>query len=152
MSEEFSLNKITAEVISDLSKSAANFVIKKLKKQWRDIVNQETIDYGTAFEKYLLESERHISMAKTILYGQTPKNLYSFFECMEIRNRQEAIDTSNVNNVLNIGHNTYYRYWWDWEKHDYETFFPKHHQCNLFHTDFGRTKGIKRICAGGHFY
>lgn len=103
MAEELNVNKISAEVISELAKSAASCVVKKLGKIYRDIVNKEEIDYGTAFEKYLLDAERHIGMAKTILYGQTPHYLYSFFECMRISNRQQTIDSSNVNNVLNIG-------------------------------------------------
>lgn len=103
MAEELNVNKISAEVITQLAKDAASFVAKKLGKLCKDIVSKEDIDYGTAFEKYLFEAERHIGMAKTILYGQTPHYLYSFFECMEITNRKNTIDTSNVNNVLNIG-------------------------------------------------
>lgn len=103
MAEEINVNKISAEVISELAKSAASFVVKKLSKLYKDVVNKENIDYGTAFEKYLFEAEQHISMAKTILYGQTPHYLYSFFECMGISNRQHIIDTSNVNNLLDIG-------------------------------------------------
>lgn len=71
---------------------------------YKDVNNKIDIDYGLAFQKYLSEAERHISMAKTILYGQTPHHLYSFFECMGISNRNNSIDTSNVNNILNIGH------------------------------------------------
>lgn len=103
MAEELNVNEISVEVISELAKSAASCVVRKLEKICRDIVNKEEIDYGTAFEKYLLDAERHIGMAKTILYGQTPHYLYSFFECMGISNRQQMIDSSNVNNVLNIG-------------------------------------------------
>ena len=103
MAEEINVNKISAEVISELAKNTACFVVKKLGKVYKDIVNKEDIDYGTAFEKYLLEAEQHIGMAKTILYGQTPHYLYSFFECMGISNRQHIIDTSNVNNILDIG-------------------------------------------------
>lgn len=104
MTEELNINKISAEVISDLAKNAASFVVKKMGKIYKDMVNKDDIDYGTAFEKYLLDAESHISMAKTILYGQTPHYLYSFFECMAISNQQQTIDTADVNNVLNIGH------------------------------------------------
>ena len=103
MGEELNVNKISAEVISELAKSAASCVVKKLGKIYKDIVNREDVDFGTAFEKYLSEAERHIGMAKTILYGQTPHYLYSFFECMNISNRQHTIDTSNMNNILDIG-------------------------------------------------
>lgn len=104
MSEEFDINKISAEVISDLAKNAAGNIIKKLTKVYKDIVNKEQVDYGLAFEKYLLDAESHISMAKTILYGQVPHHLYSFFECMNVCNRKKFIDTKNVNNLLNTGH------------------------------------------------
>ncbi len=101
---ELDYNKITAEVITDLAKSAAKTILNKISEKYKDVYNKGDIDYGTAFEKYLTESEKHISMAKTILYGQIPKHLYSFFECMGIRNGKKIIDTSDVNNILSIGH------------------------------------------------
>lgn len=103
MANELNMNEITAEVISDFAKSAANIVMQKLSKTYKNIICRTEVDYGIAFEKYLLEAERHISVAKTILYGQTPHNLYSFFECMGIRSREQIIDTSNVNNILDLG-------------------------------------------------
>ncbi len=102
--KEIDYNKITAEVIADLAKSAAKTIWKQLSKKYKDIINKEKVDFGVAFEKYLTESQKSISMAKTILYGQTPRPLYSFFECMGIRNNSEIIDTSDVNNILSIGH------------------------------------------------
>lgn len=103
MSEELNVNKITAEVISDLAKSSAKYVVQKLSKACKDVVIKDEIDFGFAFENYLTEAEGHISKAKTILYGQTPHDLYSFFVCMGIRNNENIIDTSNVNNILDIG-------------------------------------------------
>lgn len=103
MSEELNVNKITAEVISDLAKSSAKYVVQKLSKACKDVVIKDEIDFGFAFENYLTEAEGHISKAKTILYGQTPHDLYSFFVCMGIRNNENVIDTSNVNNILDIG-------------------------------------------------
>lgn len=38
MSEELNVNKITAEVISDLEKSSAKYVLQKLSKACKDIV------------------------------------------------------------------------------------------------------------------
>lgn len=101
---EFDYNKITAEVITDLAKSSAKAVWGKITQTYKDISNKGDIDYGMAFEKYLTESEKYISMAKTILYGQIPHHLYSFFECMGIKNKDKEIDTSNVNNILSLGH------------------------------------------------
>lgn len=38
------------------------------------------------------------------MYGQIPHDLYTFFECIGIRNKDGVIDTSDVNNILSIGH------------------------------------------------
>ncbi|MCB6200829.1 NACHT domain-containing protein [Extibacter muris] len=104
MSEELNVNKITAEVISDLAKSASQTVLKKLTKSYKDMVKREEIDYGIAFENYLTDAEKSIRMAKTILYGQVPHDLYSFFECMGIHNKEKVVNTSDINNILKIGH------------------------------------------------
>lgn len=98
------INEITAEVIRNLAKDAAKFIINRIKTLHGDYINKEDIDYRDAFEKYLTEAKKSISMAKTILYGQTPHDLYSFFECMGINNAYEEIDTSDVNNILACGH------------------------------------------------
>ena len=97
-------NKITANVISNLATSVGKTVLEKITKRCKDTLTKGEIDFGIAFERYLTESEKSISMAKTILYGQTPHHLYSFFECVKIKNGIKRIDTLNVNNVLSIGH------------------------------------------------
>lgn len=97
-------NKITADVISDLAKTTGKAVLEKISNTCRDAYKKSTVDFGTAFEEYLIKSEETISKAKTILFGQTPHYLYSFFECMNICNNGVVIDTSNVNNILSIGH------------------------------------------------
>ncbi|MEE1077022.1 MAG: hypothetical protein UHY68_07160 [Acutalibacteraceae bacterium] len=101
---ELTYSKITADVITDLAKSEAKNIVNKIAKIYKDTVNKDDIDLGTAFEKYLKNSEKHVSMAKTILYGQTPRHLYSFFECMGITDNKKVIDTSDVNNILALGH------------------------------------------------
>ncbi len=101
---EIDYNKITADIITDFAKNVAKTIWSKITKTYKDIANKDSIDYGVAFETYLTESEKHISKAKTILYGQTPHHLYSFFECMGIENGYNQIDTSDVNNILSIGH------------------------------------------------
>ena len=64
---ELDYNKITADVITSLAKDAAKGIFRKLAKKYKDFINKDDIDFGVAFEKYLTESEKHISMAKTIL-------------------------------------------------------------------------------------
>ncbi len=102
--KEIDINKVTAEVIKELAKDAAKTVGSKLGKLYKDFTNKEEVDYRTAFEKYLLEAQKTVGVAKTILYGQIPHDLYTFFECIGIRNIDGEIDTSDVNNILNIGH------------------------------------------------
>ncbi|MEE1125451.1 MAG: hypothetical protein U0L18_05880 [Acutalibacteraceae bacterium] len=97
-------SKITAAVIADLAKTAAKNIGNKISNIYKDTVNKDDIDFGTAFEEYLKKSEKYVSMAKTILYGQTPRHLYSFFECMGITDNKKVIDTSDVNNILDLGH------------------------------------------------
>ncbi len=104
MAEDISMNKITAEVITDLAKSTASTVIKKITKSYKNMVAKDDIDYGYAYEVYLTTAQNSINKAKTILYGQTPHDLYSFYESMGIKNQEKEIDTSNVNNILEIGH------------------------------------------------
>ena len=104
MQNSIDSNKITVGIISELAKNVASFVIQKIKKNYKDFNSKNDIDYKNAFEKYLKESNKHISKSKTVLYGRTPHNLYSFFECMNIKSaKNKIIDTSNVNNVLSIG-------------------------------------------------
>ena len=54
MFKEINMAEISTEVISGLAKDVAVFIAKKLEKKYKDIVSREDIDYGTAFEKYLL--------------------------------------------------------------------------------------------------
>lgn len=69
---EIDVNKVTAEVITDVAKNAAKMVISKLGKLYKDFSRKEDIDYGIAFEKYLFEAQKTVGVAKTILYGQIP--------------------------------------------------------------------------------
>lgn len=104
MNNNLDANKISAEVITELAKTVSKSILEKLKKSYKDNINKNNIDYGIAFEEYLKTSRENIRMAKTILYGQTPRDLYSFFECMNIQSKGNIIDTSNVNNIIEHGH------------------------------------------------
>ena len=100
MADELGLYALGAELIRGWAKQAGEFILETIKNKYRDIDQKEKIDYGTAFETYIENVEKHIGMTKTILYGQTPHHLYTFFECIGIASREVTIDTNNVNNVL----------------------------------------------------
>lgn len=103
MADELNINALGAELISSWAKEAATAIIKNLKNKYHDINQKEQIDYGIVFETYLQNTENHISMTKTILYGQTPHHLYTFFECIGIASRELVVDTNDINNILEQG-------------------------------------------------
>lgn len=97
-------NQITAEIITELAKSTVQGLVTKAKKHLKDISNKEKIDFGNAYETYLRITRDSISMAKTILYGHEPHNLYTFFECIGVKYNDSVVDTSDVNHLLALGH------------------------------------------------
>lgn len=104
MNENLDVNKITAEVITDLSKSIAKQLYEKGKSYFKDLKTKDEIDFGTAFEEYLQYTSDLYSKLKTLLYKQTPQFIYNFYEPVGVlRNRKSIVDTSNVNNILEIG-------------------------------------------------
>lgn len=104
MSEELSLNKITAEVITELAKNATKSLFEKGKAYFNDIQNKEDIDFGYAFENYLQYTKNINSQIKTLLYRHSSRDIYSFYECVGIKYENKGIDTSNVNNIIKYGH------------------------------------------------
>ena len=101
---DFDANKIAAEVITDLSKSVAKKLYGKCKEFIGDVIAKDEINFGLAFEDYLIYTTDIYSKVKTLLYRHTPKDIYSFYESVGVlKGVKEHIDTSNINNVLDIG-------------------------------------------------
>lgn len=104
MNENLDVNKIAAEVITDLSKSIAKQLYEKGKNYFKDLKAKDEIDFGLAFEEYLKYTANLNSKIKTLLYRHTPKPIYSFYESVGVlKNNKESIDTSNINNILSLG-------------------------------------------------
>ena len=104
MNETLDINKVTAEVITDLSKSIAKKLLDKVQYYFKDSKTKNEIDFGDAFEEYLRYTSDLYSKLKTLLYKHTPQFIYSFYEPVGvIRNRRFVVDTSNIKNVLEIG-------------------------------------------------
>ena len=53
MKNNLDINKITAEVITDLAKSTAQTLYKKTLNYVTDIQKKEEVDFGYAYENYL---------------------------------------------------------------------------------------------------
>lgn len=103
MGTELDVNKITAEVITELSKDMARKLFGKVKDFFVDLKNKDEVDFGYAFENYLSYSKEIHEKIKTLLYRHTPKPIYSFYECIGVRGEKGIIDTSDINNLLSVG-------------------------------------------------
>lgn len=103
MANNLDINKISAEVITDLAKSTAQTLYKKVINYITDIQKKEEIDFGYAYENYLKYAKETHEKIKTLLYRHAAKDIYSFYECVGLNRNGNVIDTSNVNNVLGIG-------------------------------------------------
>ena len=103
MKNNLDINKITAEVITDLAKSTAQTLYKKTLNYVTDIQKKEEVDFGYAYENYLKYANTIHEKIKTLLYRHAAKDIYSFYECVGLTRNDEIIDTSDVNNVLEIG-------------------------------------------------
>jgi hypothetical protein len=60
--------------------------------------------YRDAYFDYLVKAKEKNGKIKTILYKQEPKDLYRFYECLGVRHKDKIVDTTNVNNLIKIGH------------------------------------------------
>lgn len=103
MGTELDVNKITAEVITELSKDMARKLFGKAKDFFVDLKNKDEVDFGYAFENYLSYSKEIHEKIKTLLYRHTPKPIYSFYECIGVRGEKGIIDTADINNLLSVG-------------------------------------------------
>ena len=95
-------SEIAAKVTVDLIEDAIRNSWDKVKHFFTDLNNKEAIVYGAAYEKYLRNTYQKFSKIKTIIYRRVPKDLYSFYECIGLLNSGDTIDTSNINNLLDV--------------------------------------------------
>lgn len=77
--------------------------LKGAKKILTDIKDREIMDNRVAYKEYFARSKEYVSFCKTILFGQVPQRLDTFFEPIQIKVGGEEIDTSNINNIFNYG-------------------------------------------------
>ena len=68
MKNNLDINKITAEVITDLAKSTAQTLYKKTLNYVTDIQKKEEVDFGYAYENYLKYAKTIHEKIKTLLY------------------------------------------------------------------------------------
>lgn len=103
MNNNLDVNKISAEVITDLAKTTAQTLYQKVRDYVTDIQKKEEIDFGYAYENYLKYAKTTHEKVKTLLYRHAAKDIYSFYECVGLNRNEDIIDTADINNVLEIG-------------------------------------------------
>jgi hypothetical protein len=103
MENSLDINKISAEVISELAKSMSLKVVERCKNYISGTLKKNKIDFGNAYTDYLNYAKSTHEKIKTLLYRRNAKDIYSFYECVRLRRGSEVVDASDVNNVLNIG-------------------------------------------------
>ena len=103
MDNNLDVNKISAEVITDLAKTTARTLYQKARDYVTDIQKKEEIDFGYAYENYLKYAKTTHEKMKTLLYRHAAKDIYSFYECVGLNRNEDIIDTADINNVLEIG-------------------------------------------------
>lgn len=95
--------EIVTKVATGLIEDAIKCSWEKVKKWFKDIDAKDSVRYGDAYEQYLDNTYRKYSKIKTIIYRRSPRNLYDFYECIGVRYEGKTIDTSTINNLLEIG-------------------------------------------------
>lgn len=99
------VNQIGTELITELAKSMATALYKKVAHFIKDDQKKEEIRFGVVYEEYLKYAKETHEKIKTLLYRHTAKDIYSFYECVGVNRDGDVIDTSDVNNVLELGNN-----------------------------------------------
>lgn len=94
--------KILTDIITSLIKDSIKSGWNKIKKFFKNMDAKDSIHYGYAYEKYLQNMYDKVSKVKTLIYRQTPKSLYSFYECIDVIYENKVINTESINNLFRI--------------------------------------------------
>lgn len=79
-------------------------ILSSIKNVFVDGGKKFAIDFDFAFKKYLQRGYDKYSKVKTLLYRNEPRDLYDFFVCNNVKFRQDEIDCSSAQNILERSH------------------------------------------------
>ncbi|MDU2085983.1 NACHT domain-containing protein [Clostridium perfringens] len=99
---EIDTNDIIIGALTNIVEDSVLGAWEKAKKFFKDLNEKDSIKYGVAYEKYLENTKSKNSKIKTLIYRHSPRNLYSFYECIGVRYNGKIIDTCNINNLIEI--------------------------------------------------
>lgn len=97
------IDKIFSNVASELIKDSIKGAWEKTKIFFKDLDAKASMEYGRAYENYLKSTEIKYGKIKTLIYRRVPKELYSFYECTGVSYNGNTIDTSSINDLINVG-------------------------------------------------
>lgn len=93
---------VATGVVAKLAEDGINYLWNKVKKYFKDSNAQEDINIGIAYENYLNRTKEKYGKIKTILYNHVREELYSFYVHVNLRYGDRVIDSSDINNVINL--------------------------------------------------
>jgi len=79
-------------------------VLNVISTKFSNISQTASINLGVAFDNYIDCSKEKNSKIKTILNSKNPKDLYSLYICLGVKNNDIIVDSNHVENILNNGH------------------------------------------------
>lgn len=99
---EINQNEVMTAVATNIIEDTINLAWEKVCKFFKDLDTKDSIRYGEAYEEYLRNTKNKYSKIKTLIYRHVSKDIYSFYECIGVRHNGETIDTSDINNIINV--------------------------------------------------
>lgn len=97
--QESLMNNVTGNLLQE----AIKYGWEKIKKYFKGIQEDEVIRYKLGYEKYLENTKIKNNKIKTMIYNQIPKELYSFYENVNVSYENETIKTDKIENLFEIG-------------------------------------------------
>lgn len=101
---EVNTTEMATNIVTHAMKSGINVLVSKLKEFIKDMDEKTEINFGDAYEKYLINAEKRIRLVKTLIYNKEPHDIYTIYENINVNYEGNEISTENVNNILSIGH------------------------------------------------
>lgn len=98
---ELDNKEIATGVATKLIEDSIKGAWKGVKRYFKDEMAKEEIDYGDAYQEYLINTKNKNSKIKTLIYRRVAKDLYTFYECIGVRFNGKTLDTCDISNLIN---------------------------------------------------
>lgn len=99
---EIDNNEVLTNAAVKIVEDTALGIWNKIKEFFCDVSAHEQIELGYAYDEYIKNTGDKNSKIKTLIYRHIPKDLYSFYECVGVKYGNQVIDTTSINNILDV--------------------------------------------------